>query len=212
MKTKILLTLITAVVINGFIMAGTVTVKNNQYVFTPDEITVNQGDTIIFSLGYTHNAVEVSKATWDTNGNTPDGGFSVGYGGGQVIMDTPGTFYYVCTPHAVYGMKGIINVTGTVTSVKEEGDVRNNSKDILNFYPNPVSDMMTLSFDVQSNSTVSINLIDITGQTVQNLVRGSYNAGFYSENINLSHLNPGKYFVVYESGYKNEIRPLLLAR
>lgn len=196
----------------GFIMAGTVTVTNNQYVFTPDEITVNQGDTVIFSLGYTHNAVEVDQATWDTNGNTPDGGFSVGYGGGQVIMDTPGTFYYVCTPHAVYGMKGIINVTGTVTSADQRGDVSNSTKDILDFYPNPVTDMMTLSFSVQFNSSISIKLIDITGQTVQDLARGSYNAGSYSENINLSHLSPGRYFVVYESGYKNEIRPLLLAR
>jgi plastocyanin len=212
MKTKIILMLITAVGLYGFLMAGTVTVTNSGNIFTPDEITINQGDTVIFSLGYTHNAVEVSQSTWDDNNNTPNGGFSVGYGGGQVIMDTPGIYYYVCTPHAVYGMKGIINVTGTVTSSEQGGDISNNSKDILNFYPNPVSDMMTLNFSVQFNSSISIKLIDVTGQTVQNLVQGSYNAGSYSENINLNHLNPGRYFAVYESAYKNEVRPLLLAR
>jgi plastocyanin len=212
MKTKIILTLVTAVGLYGYLMAGTVTVTNSGNIFTPDEITVNKGDTVIFSLGYTHNAVEVSQSTWDDNDNTPNGGFSVGYGGGQVIMDTPGIYYYVCTPHAVYGMKGIINVTGTATSSEQGGNFSNNSKDMLNFYPNPVTDMMTLSFNVLVNSSISINLIDVTGQTVQNLVRGTYNAGSYNEYLNLSHLNPGRYFIVFESGYKNEVRPLLLAK
>jgi plastocyanin len=212
MKAKIILTLIAAVGLYDFIMAGTVTVTNSGFTFVPDEITVNQGDTVVFSLGSIHNAVEVSKATWDANGNTPDGGFSLGFGGGQVIMDTPGIFYYVCQPHASLGMKGIINVTGTATSVEEEGDISNSSKDILSFYPNPVSDMMTLSFVVQRNSSISLNLVNITGQTVQNFVRGFYNKGSYSKSINLGYLSPGMYFIVFEYGYKDVVRPLLLAR
>jgi plastocyanin len=212
MKAKILLTLMAAVSLYGYLQAKTVTISNSGYFFTPDEITVNQGDTVIFSLGITHNAVEVSQSTWDANGNTPDGGFSVGYGGGQVIMDTPGTFYYVCTPHAAYGMKGIINVTGIVTSAKEEGDVRNNSKDILNFYPNPVSDIMYLSLNINSPAMINVNIVDITGRVAQNLIDAHYETGNYSEAFSLKNLRSGKYFILFRSEYENAILPLLIIK
>ena len=210
MKTKIILSLMLAVGFYSMILSETVTVTNSGNIFTPDEITVNQGDTVIFSLGTMHNAVEVSQTTWNANGNTSNGGFSVGYSGGEVIMNTPGTFYYVCIPHATLGMKGIITVTGTVTSLDQGSNVESNSENILNVWPNPVSDIMTLTFNVRKQSRVSIDLIDITGSTVQNIVKGLYETGTYSEFVNLGYLNSGKYFVFYKSDYKKAVLPLLL--
>ena len=86
------------------------TVMNMGFSFSPSLLTINAGDTVRFNLDSNHNAVEVSQTTWNANGNTPNGGFSVGFGGGDVVFNTPGTFYYVCQPHASGGMKGRIVV------------------------------------------------------------------------------------------------------
>jgi plastocyanin len=86
------------------------TVTNAGFSFSPSLLTINAGDTVRFQLDTIHNAVEVSQATWNANGNTPNGGFSVGFGGGDVLFTTPGTYYYVCQPHAGSGMKGRIVV------------------------------------------------------------------------------------------------------
>ena len=78
--------------------------------FSPDTIICDVGDTINFILGGYHNAVEVTDSAWVAGGNTPiAGGFSFGYGTtGMYIPDDCHTFYYVCSPHAAYGMKGVI--------------------------------------------------------------------------------------------------------
>jgi plastocyanin len=96
-------------------------ITNAGFSFSPANITIAVGDTVNFVLDPIHNAVEVSQATWNANGNTPNNGFSVGFGGGTVVFALAGTYYYVCAPHASSGMKGIINVvafgisTGTIT-------------------------------------------------------------------------------------------------
>jgi plastocyanin len=91
----------------------TVAVKTNpSNKFVPDAVDIAVGDSIEFTTGSSHDVVEVSKTTWDANGNTPlAGGFSVGFGATKtVLFDKAGTYYFVCTPHAGMGMKGTITV------------------------------------------------------------------------------------------------------
>lgn len=86
-------------------------IENQGLAFTIDTLYVNVGDSVNFQIGASHNAVEVSQATWLANGTISNGGFSVGFGGGGIIINTIGTYYYVCQPHAGLGMKGIIIAT-----------------------------------------------------------------------------------------------------
>ncbi|HNW55441.1 MAG TPA: plastocyanin/azurin family copper-binding protein, partial [Bacteroidales bacterium] len=89
--------------------SATVNITNAGFTFSPAAVTINLGDDVNFQLGASHDAVEVSKVTFDAGGNTPlAGGFSVAFGGGTVTVDklTVGTHYYVCSPHASVGMKG----------------------------------------------------------------------------------------------------------
>ena len=94
--------------------ATTHTIGTSGFAFSPAALNISLGDTVVFSIGGTHNAVEVDQGTWTSNGNTPlSGGFSVPFGGGMVILTGVGTHYYVCSPHASLGMKGTITVTST---------------------------------------------------------------------------------------------------
>ncbi len=95
------------------IMKGaTINITNAGLTFVPDAITIEIGDTVIWQVGSTHNVVEVSESTWQSNGTMSNGGFELPFGGGMVVFDIPGEFYYVCQPHAGQSMKGRILVSG----------------------------------------------------------------------------------------------------
>ncbi len=97
--------------------ATTHTITTPGLSFSPATLSVNLGDTIVFSIGGAHNAIQVDQTTWNNNGNTPlPGGFSVPFGGGTIIPQSAGTLYYVCSPHASSGMKGTLIVTSTTIS------------------------------------------------------------------------------------------------
>lgn len=91
-------------------VANTFVVSTSGLAFSPSVITIYKGDTVQFQISSIHNAVEVSKAVYNANGITSNGGFSTPFGGGKVAFKTSGTFYYVCTNHVSSGMKGIVNV------------------------------------------------------------------------------------------------------
>jgi plastocyanin len=97
--------------------------------FVPANITISLGDTIQFSLSAMHNAAEVSFATWQANGVTSNGGFSVPFGGGSLVLQQMGTYYYVCQNHGPFGMKGIITVDSAqnsltiMSSIDQDGNI-----------------------------------------------------------------------------------------
>ncbi|HLF13400.1 MAG TPA: plastocyanin/azurin family copper-binding protein [Bacteroidota bacterium] len=91
------------------------TVTTSGFTFSPATLTITDGDTVVFVLSGIHDAMEVSQATWNVNGSTPlAGGFSVPFGGGEIVPSGTGTHYYVCENHVLSGMKGRIIVDPAV--------------------------------------------------------------------------------------------------
>jgi plastocyanin len=80
-------------------------------VFSPSDLTINLGDTVYFENLGSHNAVEVSEETYNSDGTASNGGFEL-YSDGYIVFEEVGTHYYVCTPHVQMGMKGTITVQG----------------------------------------------------------------------------------------------------
>ncbi|MCH2109715.1 MAG: plastocyanin/azurin family copper-binding protein [Polyangiaceae bacterium] len=80
--------------------------------FSPAELSIQVGDTVRFSVSNNHDVKEVSEATYNAEESTPlPNGFSLDFGETKdIVFDTVGTYYYVCTPHADQGMKGKIIV------------------------------------------------------------------------------------------------------
>lgn len=185
--------------------AETHTITNSGLTFSPSEITIARGDVVKWSIGSNHNVVEVSKASWDANGNSSNGGFSLPFGGGEATFNTAGIFYYVCEPHASGGMKAIIIVEETVTDIR---DVLKESFPVLKLYPNPVRDKLTLDFQVGEYSNVSIELYDITGRRLQSLVSETFSAGKYTSTVHLRNLQAGKYIVYFKANEEVRIHQI----
>jgi plastocyanin len=196
-----------------FLFAGKVTLATSYkiisvgFTFSPSTLTINPGDEVQFELEGSHNAVQVSKATWDANGSTSNNGFGVPFGGGKVILTTPGTYYYVCSPHASMGMKGFITVAG-VTGIQ---DKRNETGNSLLVYPNPAIDFFTLSFKIPASSDVAVDLLDITGRKVRNLISSKFSMGDYTLRFPSAGLIPGRYFIRYQHESQTEVASVIFS-
>jgi plastocyanin len=106
-----------------FLNFATRTIMNSGFTFTPDSLVVFAGDTVHFVLETMHRPVEVDSVTWAANGNTPNGGFNLPFGGGNVVLTQQGIHYYVCDPHASLGMKGKIVVFSSSSSLKISNNI-----------------------------------------------------------------------------------------
>lgn len=188
MKKTLLSFLMLLIAFTGF--SETFTIVNSGFEFSPDNLEILLGDDVIFDLTSIHNAVEVSQATWEANGNTPlPGGFALDFGGGTVSAEqlTTGTHYYVCTPHASGGMKGMITVQNPT------GIPVNPLKSTIAIYPNPSKGKFQLDIiDSQFENQYSLEIYDVRGQKVFSSFQNSQQTNI---NLDLSAYPAGIYFV-----------------
>jgi plastocyanin len=206
---KLILISIFLVSVVGASFGTTVTITNNGFAFSPATITINVGDSVLFSLASVHNAIQVSKATWEANSATPlSGGFSLPLGGGKVGFSVADTIYYVCGPHvASFQMKGVIIVKSNVTDVS----ILNSNIQEVNVFPDPAIDFITVSYTLPSASTVNIRIINSVGLEVKNILYESQSAGKYQETITLNNqFTRGVYFILMNSNNQSYIQKLIV--
>ena len=186
--------------INGVVLAADVTITVSSFVYTPDNITVNVGDRVIFNGSFNaHPTVQVDQSTWAADGNTPlPGGFSYTTGSSATLTITPGmsgsTLYYVCSPHVTIGMKGRINVN-VIASLSE-----NNARD-FNFtvFPNPVTKNSFLNISTKKAGRISLTLYDIQGRIVKQVADMNVQAGELNIKFDAANLQKGNYVLLMRS-------------
>lgn len=194
---KILLFGAFALMISGYASATKITITNSGFTFSPDLVTINLGDTVVFQLASIHNSIEVNETTWNANGNTPlGGGFTLPLGGGQLTGITTGTHFYVCGPHASSGMKGKIIVNGP----SGIGDNELATKK-FRIFPNPTNGKFTLQFNgpdgksgswTREDPHAAIEVFNILGDKVADL---SDLIAKSSNDVDLSYVTNGIYFI-----------------
>jgi plastocyanin len=193
----------------GRLFATTDTIKTVGFAFVPPVLDANIGDTVVFSLMSPHNAVQVDPTTWALNGTTSNGGFSFTSSGGKLVITAAGVYYYVCQPHvASHGMKGMIIVVGLVNIASTQVD----AGEILKVYPNPANEFINANFTVPENSRIKIDLIDMVGRVVGNLLVGDYSQGNYKSTFTLSNYPDGRYFIRYIYGGTSIVKPIVINR
>lgn len=72
----------------------------------------------------------------------------------------------------------------------------------LTLAPNLTRSTSNLSFDLPQRGPIRIDLVNMHGQVVRNLVSGQRAAGFHQETIDLSHEARGTYFVMLQTSGK----------
>jgi plastocyanin len=201
MKTKILLLLLLlSVGLAGH--STTWQITNSGFSFSPATVTIQLGDNVNFTLDPIHDAVEVSFATWTAGGSTSNGGFMVDYGGGLVSTSqlTVGTHYYVCEPHASFGMKGQIVVVNATEVIE------NKMPQQVVLTPNPVRDFIQV--------TVSENDLLGSGYLVFNQLGRQVMTGRLTDKITrlaVNQLPSGVYFIQI-ANLKNQTFKVLIQK
>lgn len=122
---------------------------NSGTTFSPSVITMQAGDSIHLVLPNPHTCTQVSQATWEANGNTSNGGFNFPSGEHTFSLSVPGTYYFVCIPHASMGMKGQIIVEDN-TGVQEAMDLS-----AIQLAPNPARDEVHIT-GTEKGQTVEV--------------------------------------------------------
>jgi plastocyanin len=202
MKNKHLL-LITLLLVSVEVFTQTATITASGFSFIPAEINVATGTTIEFNIGGTHNAVEVSQETWNANGSEPNGGFSVPFGGGNVVLDETGTYYYICEPHINFGMKGIIHVEipSDLTDLKTEYEA-------FTVFPNPVGTTLYAAFTLIEAGYVTIEVVDLSGRILTS-VSEYYFAGENVTTILTGFMEPGQYYITLRTHSETLTLPVI---
>lgn len=180
MRTSTLLSI--AIFTLGAHAQTTFQLTNSGFTFNPPVITMQAGDSVHLVLPSPHTFVEVTQATWNANGNTSNGGLFFPSGTRTFAMDTPGTYYYVCGPHASMGMKGQLIVLGP-NSIGEAS-----SNNPANVFPNPSTDIVRIDASIATPGS-SVVIYDLSGKRVMQV------APMVTTSVNVGSLPPGTYLM-----------------
>ena len=91
------------------------------------------------------------------------------------------------------------------TSVEERANVAT-----ATVFPNPATDNVTLSFALENNDNINIQVVDLTGKVVVELGSAEYTNGVNQVNINTANLNSGVYFINMTSANSNYTQRLII--
>jgi hypothetical protein len=88
-------------------------------------------------------------------------------------------------------------------------------KNSVSVYPNPLKDFACIAFSLENEAEVSVEIIDINGKIVQNVINEHMTAGsqtlyVYPQNTEGQRLNPGVYFYRIQSSDFHQIGKLVI--
>lgn len=164
------------------------------FVFTPNELTISLGDTVVWTnASGTHN---VNGMQSEFPSNPESFGNELGtqwvY---SFVFNLSGVYDYRCDTHWTAGM------TGTITVVSESTGVHQDRIDpLLCVYPNPANETLHITAD---ENIRSVSIYSISGTRI--LAFGDLN--LTNHEISLEGINAGVYLV--EVDFENKSRQLV---
>jgi len=79
-------------------------------------------------------------------------------------------------------------------------------------YPNPFNNSSLISFSLQDNQNVKIELFDESGQLVKNIMEGNLSQGDYQFEVNSFGLMPGIYYYRLNTGSSQETKKMIIIK
>ena len=79
-------------------------------------------------------------------------------------------------------------------------------------FPNPFNPTTSIRFNLPTDSNVKLNVFNVLGEEVAELLNENIIAGYHSVDFNASHLNSGIYFYKLETNIYTQIRKMMLVK
>ena len=166
------------------------------YVYVSGESKLGSGtDFLTYGYGENGNQRWYNRFNGPQNGN--DAAYSISVKANYPVIYAGGVF------SSDYGVIGIIELTNSGIS---------DFKGLSNNYPNPFNPSTNISYNLSKETFVKINVFDILGRNVANLVDEKKPEGSYSVTFNATDLNSGIYFYRIETDYASETKKIVLIK
>lgn len=167
-----------------------------QLIFQPASLTINTGDTVIWtwqSSGHsTTSDATTGPEVWNSGIRNVGSTFSK-------VFTTPGRHPYHCIPHQSFGMVAEITVQA-VTGIDDRGSATVDDFVLQQNYPNPFNATTKISYSIPKSAFVTLKIYDVRGKEIRTLVTEFQNANTYSVNFDASKLSSGVYFYKLQAG------------
>lgn len=169
-----------------------ITATGNQ--FTPDTMTIASGDTITWmwesgNHTTTANGIPAGAAPWNALLDSAHSSFTY-------VATVPGVYNYLSIP-GLPSMKGSFTIPGAVTGL----EITYLSPVMFAVYPNVIHDAAVISFELESETSLQLSLINSAGIRLQNILDGTFQTGKHQVNMNLPEKLPaGMYYVAMQTG------------
>jgi plastocyanin len=141
--------------------------------FLPANLTVTEGDTVLW-----RNISSITHTTTSGTPGLPDGLWDSGFMGLNAefprAFNTAGTYLYYCKPHGGFGMVGQITVESNATGI---GDTPPPAYGLGQNYPNPFNPVTTIAYTIEQPAFVEVEIFDTRGRRVRVLENTIRQAG-----------------------------------
>jgi len=125
-------------------------------------------------------------------------GYSAGITANDTLLKT--AFPYVQAPWSGFGRcGGPIDIGGVIINGISQLNIAVPAVSMMN-YPNPFTNQTTFRYRLSEDSYISIDVYDMTGKLIANVVKGFKQAGNYECNFSNSNLNNGVYVANLTNG------------
>ena len=194
MKTSLLFLSLTVATVLSAQTKHTITASG--MAFTPNALTINQGDTVVFDNVSGFHNVNGTQATFATNPASFGNAAAAAPWTYTFVFTVTGNYAYMCDVHGA-NMSGAISVqpSTSVAELQKEAEIK--------IFPNPTADY----FSIDAKQTIkSVSLINITGQ----LVKTYSETASQTNRFDVKALPKGIYFLNIEVGDAKLVEKLII--
>ncbi|MGB3479185.1 MAG: T9SS type A sorting domain-containing protein [bacterium] len=115
-------------------------------------------------------------------------------------------------PHVCYESGYLLYAKGTFTGVEETRTKIPRARFALQVYPNPVQGVLNIKYAVYTQTETELSLYDVTGSRINVLKHKNVVPGYYQENIDVSKLSNGIYFIMLRQDNDKVTRKFLVVK
>lgn len=176
--------------------AKTWTITFAPFAYTDSSITVNVGDTIVWSGSFPNHPLTLasSPAGVVTFSHVTAGNVGNNF---QYVVTATGVYHYHCDNH----FAPPLNMTGSFTAVASGVSLPPQTTMTMNpIYPNPAMDEAMVDFTLKDPAHVTLRIYNASGSLMQTPTNETMSAGDHMLMIDTKDLPSGNYQYVLQSG------------